>query len=132
MPAPLVVVDASALVERLLDSRRGRTVGQVVGNAQMAAPDHVDVEVLSALRGLERARSIDPARAEAAVEDLADSPLRRMSLAPLLRPLWGLRHELSIYDAGYVALAGALGCVLVTGDRRLERAVGEVLSVALI
>lgn len=36
--------------------------------------------------------------------------------------MWELRHNLSAYDAGYVALAEALDCGLVTGDARLTRA----------
>lgn len=132
MPAPAVVIDASALVERLLGSRRGRAVVQATGVSQMVAPEHVDVEVLFALRGLERAGAVAPRRAAEAMEDLADAPLRRLSLVPLLRSVWGLRHNLSSYDAGYVTLAAALGCVLVTADRRLERAVAGSVPVALV
>ncbi len=45
-----------------------------------------------------------------------------------------LRANVTAYDASYVAVAEALGCVLVTGDGRLARASGprcriEVLSI---
>ena len=38
--------------------------------------------------------------------------------------IWQLRENVSAYDAVYVALAEALGAVLVTGDRRLAGASG--------
>ncbi|WP_406264698.1 hypothetical protein OH779_15640 [Actinacidiphila glaucinigra] len=36
--------------------------------------------------------------------------------------IWELRTNLSAYDASYVALAEHLGCALVTGHARIERA----------
>jgi predicted nucleic acid-binding protein len=44
--------------------------------------------------------------------------------------MWSLRANLSSYDACYVALARALGCSLLTVDRRMSRAPG--LGVTLI
>lgn len=40
----------------------------------------------------------------------------RYSHAPLLRSAWELRHELTAYEAFYLALAKNLGAILVTGD----------------
>lgn len=38
--------------------------------------------------------------------------------------MWERRNNLTAYDAGYVALAEALGCALLTADARLSRAPG--------
>jgi predicted nucleic acid-binding protein len=43
-----------------------------------------------------------------------------------------LRDNLSTYDASYVALAEALGTVLVTADGRVERAAGIRCEVAVL
>jgi predicted nucleic acid-binding protein len=43
---------------------------------------------------------------------------------PLLARCWELRHNLTPYDAAYVALAEALDVALVTADARLSRASG--------
>ena len=40
----------------------------------------------------------------------------------MLDRIWGLRDNLSAYDATYVALAENLNCALVTADERLSRA----------
>lgn len=125
-----VVVDASALVELLRSGPRATAVIQAVGESQMLAPDLIDTEALSAIRRLERAGAMPPERAEQAVDDLVDSAVRRVPVRPLLRSAWSMRETLSSYDSVYVALARALSCALVTGDRRLARA--PKLGVALL
>ena len=125
-----VVVDAAALVELLLQGERAPAVAHVVRGTEMAAPDIVNPEVLSVLRRMERAGEVRPARAREAVADLLDAPVRRFATLPLLPVVWELRSGVSAYDACYVALARALGCPLVTGDRRLTRAPG--LGVPLV
>jgi predicted nucleic acid-binding protein len=127
MPA---VVDASALVELLLQGERALAVAQAVRGTEMAAPDVVNPEVLSVLRRMERTGEVRPERARQAVADLLDAPVRRFATLPLLPVAWELRGSVSAYDACYVALARALGCPLVTGDLRLTRAPG--LGVPLV
>jgi predicted nucleic acid-binding protein len=117
-----VVVDASALVELLLQRERAPAVLQAVGAADMAAPDVVNSEAVSAFRRMERAGELRAERAGQAVDDLLDAPLQRFPTLPLLPVVWELRANVSASDACYVALARALGCPLVTGDRRLSRA----------
>lgn len=50
----------------------------------------------------------------------------------LLGRVWELRDNLSAYDAGYVALAEALGCTLVTADARVSRAPGVRCSITVV
>jgi predicted nucleic acid-binding protein len=127
MPA---VVDASALVELLLQGERAPAVAHAVRGTEMTAPDVVNPEVLSVLRRMERTGEVRPERARQAVADLLDAPVRRYATLPLLPVVWELRGSVSAYDACYVALARALGCPLVTGDLRLTRAPG--LGVPLV
>ena len=47
-------------------------------------------------------------------------------------PAWELRDNVSAYDAGYVALAEALGCALLTVDGRLAAAQGVRCPVTVI
>lgn len=42
----------------------------------------------------------------------------------LLERIWALRHNLTAYDAAYVALAEALDATLLTRDQRLAGASG--------
>lgn len=121
VPSP-VVIDASALVELLLQTDTGRRVEQAIGEATLMAPDVVNPEVAQSLRGLERGGKLTSARASRALARLVESELSRVPTAVLLKDIWSLRANLSSYDACYVALALALGCPLLTVDRRLTRA----------
>jgi predicted nucleic acid-binding protein len=119
-----VVIDASALVELLVQSRRAPAVVQAVGSAEMVAPDVINPEVLSALRRLERTGKLRAGRASQAVDDLLDAGVRCFPTLPLVPEAWTLRANVSATDACYVALARDLGCPLVTRDLRLSRAPG--------
>jgi predicted nucleic acid-binding protein len=117
-----VVVDASALVELLLQSKRAPAVLQAIGGTEMVAPDGINPEVLSVLRRLERIGEVGAERASLAVDHLLAAPVRRLPTLPLLPGAWTLRASVTSYDACYVALAREFRCPLVTGDRRLSRA----------
>jgi predicted nucleic acid-binding protein len=87
---------------------------------ELAAPEIIDLEVTSVWR-----RTLgDERRAALALADLADLPLARAAHLPLLPRCWELRHNLTPYDAAYVALAEVLEVALVTADRKLSRASG--------
>jgi predicted nucleic acid-binding protein len=79
-----VVIDASALVDLIVQSERAPAVAQAVGATEMVAPDVVNPEVLSILRRLERTGALAARQAVQAVDDLMDAPVRRFSTLPLL------------------------------------------------
>jgi predicted nucleic acid-binding protein len=117
-----VVVDASALVEVLLQTPRATAILRTIGASELVAPDLVTTEVLSTLRQLVRQGLMTATRADEAVSDLVAAPLRRLPTLPLAAEMWRLCRNLSAYDACYVALAAALDCPLVSVDARLARA----------
>ena len=129
------VVDASVLVDYLaggehVESSRARLLE--AGEA-LWAPHLVDAEVGHVLRRALLAGELRQATARAALEDLADLPLRRAGHVGLLERAWTLRSNVSFYDGLYVALAERLGLTLVTLDARLRgvpgvRAVIDVIG----
>ncbi|WP_431803163.1 type II toxin-antitoxin system VapC family toxin [Microbacterium sp. bgisy203] len=121
-PAELVVVDASIVVA-LVATRAGdtRALAERLDGCLLHAPTHLAVEVDSALRGLERGRRLTQAQAEAARAQAAGLPIDLWSWSLVADRAWDLRHVLTSYDAGYVALAERLGATLLTGDARLAR-----------
>lgn len=129
----MIVVDASVLVAALVDE--GEVEGRLADRLSLddlAAPELVDLEVLSALRREVRRGALSEARCDAARRALRDLPLRRERHGRLLEGVWALRHNLSAYDAAYVALAEALACPLLTADRRLAAAPGLPCAVEVL
>lgn len=130
----MLVVDASALAEYLVGSPRGRRAAEhmSIHFGDLHVPHLAIAEVASVLRSWVARDEITEQRARGALEDLAVFPAMRYESEPLLPRVWQLRHNLSAYDAHYVALAEALGGPLLTGDARIPRASGHDAAVILL
>jgi predicted nucleic acid-binding protein len=129
----VIVVDASALVEALFGPPNGRASRALLGSGEtLLAPHLIDIEVAQVIRRLLSIGQVDQRRAGEALSDLADFPLHRSAHTPLLPRIWALRHNLTAYDAAYVALAEALDARLLTCDARLASAPGHTAHVELI
>ena len=121
----MIVVDASVLAVALGDDGTdGARARDRLASEKLAAPELIDLEVVSVWRRHVGAKLMTARRAAAAITDLEMLPLQRVAHRPLLGRIWQLRHGVSPYDAAYIAVAEALGAVLVTADRRLSRAPG--------
>lgn len=121
----MIVVDASVLAPALADDGvDGDRVRERVRDEQLAAPELIDLEILSTLRRAVRSGRLDERRSGQALDDLAALPLRRVSHQALLRRAWDLRDNLTAYDAAYVALAEALDALLLTADAAMGKASG--------
>jgi predicted nucleic acid-binding protein len=118
----LIVLDASAVLDGLLDAAANPDLAACLAGARepLAAPDLLDVEVLSVLRRWERRGEISSSRAQQALRDLQALPIIRYPARVLLDRAWKLRHNLTAYDAQYVALAQALPGQLLTTDEPME------------
>ncbi len=125
----MIVADASAVVAALLNDGPAR---QSLSSQPVHAPHLLDAEVLSVLRRLNLAGRLDQHHAEAMIEALAQLGIRRHGDTGLLFRIWGLRENLTAYDASYVALAESLGCPLLSADRRLARAAGPLCAIHLV
>lgn len=122
----MIVLDASAVIELILGTDLGRAIGERIADPAVAlhAPHLLDIEVTQALRRYVREGDIEALDAQGALSDLRSLDLERHSHEPLLDRVWALRHNLTSYDAVYVALAEALDTVLLTCDAKLARAPG--------
>jgi len=121
----VIVVDASVLATALADDDAdGDIARRRLRGETLAAPELIDLETASVIRGQLRGGQLDLRRAALALTDLVELPITRAAHRPLLQRCWELRDNLTIYDAAYVALAEHLDAVLVTADSRLARAAG--------
>lgn len=130
----MIVVDASALLEALLRTPAAASVQERLFDQRhtLHAPHLIDVEVAQVLRRYAATGQIEPGRCREALSDLSDFPLHRYPHDVLLPRVWELRHNLTAYDAVYVALAEALDALLLTRDRRIAGASGHRARVDLL
>jgi predicted nucleic acid-binding protein len=120
-----IVLDASALVHMLTDAGpAGEWARMRVADTRLAAPDYMPVEAANILRRHALAGIIDSTAATLAHEEVVTMPVELHPYARVAERAWELRHNLTIYDATYVALAELLGVPLVTLEVRMAHATG--------
>lgn len=126
----MIVVDSAAVVDALTavegtDGLRARLTAE-----ELHAPALLDVEIVSALRGLTLGGHLSVARAGDLLTDFDDLPVLRWPFVDgLRRRAFQLRDNVSAYDAAYVALAEALECPLLTRDSRLAHSSGHTARI---
>lgn len=121
-----IVLDASAAVDLAL----GRPELTVFLHGQdLHVPAHFDIEVASALRGVQlRDEGVadDVTRARRAVSQMV---VIRHPAPMLVERAWAIRGSLTIQDGVYVALAEGLSCSLLTTDLRLASTAEQFVDV---
>jgi predicted nucleic acid-binding protein len=129
----VIVLDASAAADWLLQTPPGLRIERRIysHNESLHAPHLIDLEVAQLLRRLVREAALSAHRAGQARQDWLDLRVTRYPHDVLLPRIWQLRHNLTAYDAAYVALAEELGAALVSRDSRLSSASGHTAIIEL-
>lgn len=116
----MIVVDASVVLEVLLQTERGRSQeDRLFGGEVLNAPHLLDLEVAQVLRRYVLGSGLEASRADAALRDFHDLRIERYAHHLFLGRIWELRANATAYDAAYLALAEALDAPLLTADRKL-------------
>lgn len=125
----IAVVDAATVVDLICDLPEADSLRRHLAEADaVAAPAHLDVEVLSALGRLKRAGHLTHEAERVAA--LATFGARLWPLQPLLSAAWALTDRIAVRDALYVALAQSLDATLITSDGRLRSDASGIVAVA--
>lgn len=130
-----IVVDASVAVkwfvpeELSADARRLLTT-----DYQLLAPDLLWAELGNALWKKHRRRELDQRTAHRLLRDFSRVPIEfhaaeRWTDAALEL---AIRHDMTVYNGLYLAMAAGNGCRLVTADRRLREACREGVTRNLV
>lgn len=123
------MVDAATVVDLICDLPAAEPFRRHLAEAgAVAAPAHLDAEVLSALGRLKRAGQLTHEAERIAA--LGSFNARRWPLQPLLPAAWALTDRIAVRDALYVALAQSLEATLLTSVARLRRGASGIVDVA--
>ncbi len=130
----MIVADASIVASALADDGADGAAARATlrAEADLAAPDLVDVETVSVLRKRWLAGDLTARRFRTAITDLSDLAITRHPTLPFMPRAYELRSNVTPYDAAYIGLAEALGCALLTADTRLAAAPGLRCQILVI
>lgn len=126
----VTVVDTSTVVRYLQNHPDDEALQNRFDREEcLHAPALIDAEVASVVRGLmlttKRKVVLSTERADEMLAAFADLRLERHPMLPYLRRVLELRHNLTVDDAFYVALAETLNMPLLTDDGKYARAAGH-------
>jgi predicted nucleic acid-binding protein len=130
----MIVLDASAVVDLLIKpaAETNELRARVRAAAVVYGPHLMDAEVTNTLRRHVLRGRMDHVSARRALRRLAAMRLRLWPHQPFLGRALALRHQLTAYDAIYVAMAEATGATLLTRDASLARATGHRARVEVV
>jgi predicted nucleic acid-binding protein len=119
------VVDSSVLVAALVDTGpHGVWAETIIAGGSLYAPELAPAEATNIFRRLERAKLITTPEAHAARNDLMQLDIDLFPFEPFADRIWELRHNVTSYDAWYLALAEALKLPLATLNQPLSKSNG--------
>jgi predicted nucleic acid-binding protein len=130
----MIVLDASVVVDLLIRpaTETAALRAHVRAASIVYAPHLMDAEVANALRHELLRGNLDQVSARRAIRWLVAMQLDWWPHRPFLGRALALRHQLSAYDAIYVAMAEATGATLLTRDAKLGRAKGHRARIEVV
>jgi predicted nucleic acid-binding protein len=118
----VIVIEASAVVDALIDDPANPELLALMADSDLLAPSLLNYEVASALRGHALGGKLADAQLDDAAEDFTALRIERYPLSMMMHDVLSLRGNFTVYDAAYVVLARALELPLVTADEKLAEA----------
>jgi predicted nucleic acid-binding protein len=121
----MIVVDANVMVFAYVGiTERAQAAREALSaDSDWIAPGHMPIEVIRTLSKAVVGNHLTKADATTAFEALMSAAIRFVETDQvIMRAVWSMRHNVSAYDAAYLAIAAIHEARLVTFDHRLAKA----------
>jgi predicted nucleic acid-binding protein len=129
----MIVVDASVFIHVIMETGKSQKAAAVLKeHVDWIAPELVDLEVLNGVRKPMLRGDCSEQRAQAAIEEYSAFRIGRLSSSPFQNEIWGLRHNLTPYDASYVVIAKEFNLTFLTCDAPLHAACRNMIDCILV
>lgn len=122
------VIDASMLIDFLLGAPSASHL-QAQFDDDLFAPDLLLPEVMRQLRKFVQNKAMSATDADTQLGRVLDAQIEYLPISTFASTIWEWRHNISPFDACYVALALDLRSPLMTSDRRLAAAAFGIVPV---
>ena len=126
----MIVVDANVVVLALSSPtvQGAAARAAMVADDDWTAPAHMPLEVIRTLSKVVIDGHMNADDAAAAFQALTGMQIEYVGTdVPLLQAVWGMRQNVSVYDAAYLAIAAMYDAPLVTFDSRLADAAEQAM-----
>ncbi|MQY19033.1 type II toxin-antitoxin system VapC family toxin [Nocardia macrotermitis] len=126
----MIVVDANVMVMALSSPKEQGNAARAALSADdiWVAPAHMPLEVMRTLRKAVLGNHLTADDADAAFRALTAMHIDYIGTdTTLLHSVWAMRHNVSVYDAAYLAVAAMHDARLLTFDARLVKAAEQIL-----
>ena len=119
-----ILLEAEMSMEKSVDYMVHEFAAVRTGKASPGLVENVDVHAYGSTMKLKQLALITTPEANGAHDDLMQLDIDSFSFEPFAERIWELRHNVTSYDAWYIALAEALKLPLATLDDALSKSNG--------
>jgi predicted nucleic acid-binding protein len=125
----MIVLDASATLDGYFRPECWQPLVSHIRTKTVLVPQHFLIECLNGLRRIDRLHNISDSEFAAFQFFVEQMPFVIVPTAKLTKSIWSMRHNMTAYDAHYVAIASVFSAPLATHDERLAKAASGMINI---
>jgi predicted nucleic acid-binding protein len=124
----MIVIDASAILDGFFRPECWARLITLIKSETILVPQHFTIECISGLRRIDRTRSLSASELATFKFFVEELPLIAVPLWTVFDSTWAKRHNMTAYDANYVAIAETADIILITHDEKLASVAQEFVK----
>ena len=124
----MIVLDSSAILDGYFLPECWQPLVSLIKTETILVPQHFMTECISGLRRIDRHQNLSDFEVETFGFFLGQLPIIVVPALALMTSVWAKRHNMTAYDASYVAIAQSEDATLITHDEKLATAASNIVK----